>query len=49
MQTINAGYRSLQLIFVINWDRLLYVCTILFALFFGAFIGSFHEPVQMMP
>ena len=40
MQTINSGYRSLSLLVNLNWDRLLYVCTIIFALFFGAFIGS---------
>ncbi len=40
MQTIQAGYRSLNLLVSINWDRLLYICTIVFALFFGAFLGS---------
>lgn len=40
MQTIQAGYRSMSLLLKINWDRLLYICTIVFALFFGAFIGS---------
>lgn len=40
MQTIQTGYRSLSLLVDLNWDRLLYVCTIIFALFFGAFIGS---------
>jgi len=41
MQAIHDGYRGLSLIFDLNWDRLLYVCTILFALMFGAFVGSF--------
>ncbi len=40
MQTLNAGYRSLNLLFVVNGDRLLYLCTIVFALFFGAWLGS---------
>ncbi|EPX78152.1 hypothetical protein [Salipiger mucosus] len=40
MQTINAGYKSLSLLVTINWDRLLYVFTILAALFLGAFVGS---------
>ena len=41
MQTINAGYRSMSLLVSINWDRLLYVATIVFALFFGAYMGTF--------
>jgi len=40
MQTIAAGYRSMSLLLRINWDRLLYVCTIAFALFFGAWVGT---------
>ncbi len=40
MQTINAGMRSLNLLVTINWDRLLYVSTIVLALFFGAYLGS---------
>ena len=40
MQTIQAGYRGVSLLFSINWDRLLYVSTIVFALFFGAYLGS---------
>lgn len=40
MQTINSGYRSLSLLVNLNWDRLLYICTIIFALFFGAFLGT---------
>ncbi len=40
MQTILTGYRSLNVLLKINWDRLLYLCTIIFALFFGAFLGS---------
>ncbi|MFZ5961642.1 hypothetical protein ACOXXX_01710 [Thalassococcus sp. BH17M4-6] len=40
MQTIHSGYRSLSLLVNLNWDRLLYICTIIFALFFGAFLGT---------
>ncbi|WGW02805.1 hypothetical protein [Tropicibacter oceani] len=39
MQTIHAGYRSMSLLVSINWDRLLYISTIVFALFFGAYLG----------
>ncbi|MHA6324052.1 hypothetical protein [Roseivivax sp. CAU 1753] len=40
MHSIQQGYRGLNLILNLNWDRILYVCTIVFALFFGAFLGS---------
>jgi hypothetical protein len=40
MQTINDGYRSLGLLMSLNWDRALYLFTIVFALMFGAFLGS---------
>lgn len=40
MQAIQRGYRGLGLVVDLNWDRLLYVCTIIFALMLGAFIGS---------
>ena len=40
MQTIHSGYRSLSLLVNLNWDRILYICTIIFALFFGAFLGT---------
>ena len=40
MHTLEAGYRSLNLLVSINWDRLLYLCTIVFALFFGAWLGT---------
>ncbi|WP_280842513.1 hypothetical protein [Sagittula salina] len=40
MSTITAGYRSMSLLVSINFDRLLYVCTIAFALFFGALVGT---------
>ena len=43
MSTITAGYRSMSLLVSINFDRLLYVCTIIFALFFGAFLGTFIQ------
>lgn len=40
MDTINSGYRGLRLLVNLNWDRLLYVGTIVFALWFGAYLGS---------
>lgn len=43
MQTIQAGYRSVSLLFSINWDRLLYLFTIVFALFCGAYMGAFLQ------
>jgi hypothetical protein len=43
MSTIQAGYRSMSLLVSINWDRLLFVSTIVFALFFGAYIGVLFQ------
>jgi hypothetical protein len=40
MQTIQHGYRGLSLLMDLNWDRLLYVGTLAFALGAGAYIGS---------
>lgn len=40
MQALQHSYRSLSLLFQLNWDRLLYAATIFVALAFGAFIGS---------
>lgn len=40
MQTIVAGYRGLSLLFDLNWDRLLYIATLVFALLAGGYIGS---------
>ncbi len=40
MQTIIEGTRGVGLLVQMNWDRLLYVCTILFALALGAWVGS---------
>lgn len=41
MHTIQEGYRSVSLLVSINWDRLLYISTLIFALFLGAYLGSF--------
>ncbi|SLN35515.1 hypothetical protein ROA7450_01661 [Roseovarius albus] len=35
-----SGFRGLSLLFNLNWDRILYVATVLVALFAGAFFGS---------
>jgi hypothetical protein len=40
MHTIQNGYRGLHLLWDLNWDRILYVCTILVALLAGAWLGS---------
>lgn len=40
MHTLQSGYNSLNLLVTINWDRLLYIFTIVFALFFGAWLGT---------
>lgn len=40
MQHIMGGYRGLSVLMDLNWDRLLYLSTILAALLAGGFIGS---------
>ncbi len=40
MSTIAHGYQGLHLLWDLNWDRLLYVCTIAVALSAGAWLGS---------
>ncbi len=40
MQAIQQSYKGLSLLVNLNWDRLLYVATILTALMLGAFVGS---------
>ncbi|MGD1884167.1 MAG: hypothetical protein ACFB11_17885 [Paracoccaceae bacterium] len=40
MQMIQTRYPALGLLMTLNWDRALYLCTILIALMFGAWIGS---------
>ncbi|WP_255670707.1 hypothetical protein [Cognatishimia sp. F0-27] len=40
MQTIQDGYRSMSLLVHINWDRMLYIATIVAALFAGAYLGT---------
>jgi hypothetical protein len=40
MQTLTDGYRGLSLVMRLNWDRFLYIGTIIFALMFGAWLGS---------
>jgi hypothetical protein len=40
MQSIQTGYQGLSLLFNLNWDRLLYVATIIGALMAGAYLGS---------
>ena len=40
MQQIANGYRGLTILVDVNWDRLIYVGTIVLALAAGAFVGS---------
>lgn len=40
MHTLQEGYRSLGLLMSLNWDRALYICTIIFALMLGGFLGG---------
>lgn len=40
MQTITAGYKGVSLLVNLNWDRLIYLGTIAFALMLGAYIGT---------
>jgi len=40
MQAIQKSYRGISLLVDLNWDRLLYIATIVGALMLGAFVGS---------
>ena len=40
MHSLQQSYRGLQLVMQLNWDRLLYLLTIAFALTAGADLGS---------
>jgi hypothetical protein len=40
VQHIVSGYRGLSLLVDLNWDRLLYLTTIVVALMAASFIGS---------
>lgn len=40
MQSREYGYRGLTLLMELNWDRVLYVFTILFALGASAWLGT---------
>ena len=40
MQTITAGYQGVSLLVNLNWDRLIYLGTIVVALGMGAWMGS---------
>lgn len=40
MQTLQQSYRGLSLVMELNWDRILYLVTIAFALMAGAYLGS---------
>lgn len=40
MSTLTKGYRGLSVLMDLNWDRALYIFTIILALCAGAFVGS---------
>lgn len=40
MHTLQHSYRGFSLMVELNWDRLLYLATIAFALMAGAWLGS---------
>lgn len=42
MQTLTIGARGLGLLVHLNWDLLLYICTIAVALAAGAVFGTFY-------
>ena len=41
MQTLSSGYRSLSFLFNLNWDRILFAFTILFALWIASLMSAF--------
>ncbi|MCT4559445.1 MAG: hypothetical protein N4A61_15455 [Pelagimonas sp.] len=43
MQTLTDGYRGMSLILTLNWDRILYLFTVGFALFMGAYLGAYLQ------
>jgi hypothetical protein len=40
MQAMQNGYRGLSLLMDLNWDRMLYVCTIAIALAGSTWLGT---------
>ena len=40
MHTLQQSYRGFTLMMELNWDRILYLLTICFALMAGAWLGS---------
>ncbi|WP_413718341.1 hypothetical protein [Silicimonas sp. MF1-12-2] len=40
MQTIQRGYRGLELLFELNFDRLIVLAALSGALFFAAYVGT---------
>lgn len=43
VQTIVAGTKGLGLLVQLNWDRILYIATILLALGAGAYVGTVNQ------
>ncbi len=40
MQTLSASYKGVSLLVNLNWDRMIYLASIVAALWLGAWIGS---------
>ena len=40
MHTLQRSYNGLSLLMVLNWDRILFITTIIFGLMAGAYLGS---------
>ncbi|GAA6198980.1 hypothetical protein [Aquicoccus sp. SU-CL01552] len=40
MHTLERSYRGLSLVMELNWDLIIYMATIAFALLAGAWLGS---------
>lgn len=40
MRTIAAGFQGVSLLVNLNWDRLIYLATIVVALLAGAWVGA---------
>lgn len=40
METLRDGYRGLGLVMLLNWDRAVFLTTIMVALLLGAWLGG---------
>jgi hypothetical protein len=49
MESILAGLRDLFYTIRLNSDRILYTCTVIFALCVGAFLGTLFQSFHTLP